>query len=550
MIPPPRPPQTFDPRHARVFAVGGFGAVADGQTLNTAALQATIDAAHAAGGGRVVLGAGVYLSGTLSLRSGVTLEVPRGATLLGSPRLADYRHGNWPALIKARGAERVAVIGEGTIDGQGALVAADTHRINAEGRYLDFFPGLRPGEPFQSLEGIGRFVAMDPHALHAAGQLGPRVFPVKPKDDPEWRAAEFVRPQLLEFWQCRLVHVSGLTLRNATCWVQTYRDCDDVELVRLKVESMAYWNNDGIDIVDSRRVTVRHCDVNSADDGICLKSDQVELGCEDVLVESCRVRTSASAIKFGTGSYGGFRRVCVRDIDIRDTFRSAVALEAVDGGSLEHVVVSRIRARNMGNAFFLRIGHRRPDRPPGRLRDVLLEDLDIEVTCEQPDAGYPHPGPLPPERTNLLPSSIAGLPGHPVENVEIRGLRLRHAGGGRVAVACVGVHELDRVPERAASYPEFSMFGELPAWGVFVRDAAAIRFVDGVLAAGAPDERVAVAAHRVAGLRLDGVTIAATPARATAIALRDVRNPAINAVDPIMGAAVRVEVVGPEPAGR
>jgi hypothetical protein len=219
------------------------------------------------------------------------------------------------------------------------------------------------------------------------------------------------------------------------------------------------------------------------------------------------VRTSASALKFGTGSYGGFRRVCVRDIDIRDTFRSAVALESVDGGTLEDVVVSRIRARNVGNAFFLRIGHRRPDRLPGKLRNVRMEDLDIEVTCEQPDAGYPHPGPLPPERTNLLPASIVGLIGHPVAQVEIRGLRLNHAGGGTPAVAEVGLGDLDRVPERAGSYPEFSMFGELPAWGMFVRDAADLRFVDCVVCAHAADYRAAVVAHRVAGLQLASVRL-------------------------------------------
>jgi hypothetical protein len=479
-----------------------FGATGDGTTLDTAALQRAIDAAHAAGGGRVRVSAGRYLTGTLELRSGVTLFLEKDATLLGSPHIADYRRGNWPALIKARGQECVAIAGEGVIDGQGKLVAEDTLRIYASGRYTDFFPGLKPGELVFTGIGTDKQPWIDPHAMQAAGTLAPRVAPRDREDVATWRVDEFVRPQLLEFWQCRGVRVSGITLKNAANWVQAYRECDDVVLAGLRVRSTSYWNNDGLDIVNCRRVRIEDCDIDAADDGICLKSDPSPEGraCEDVTVVRCRIRSSASAFKLGTASHTAFRHIRVEDLDIHDTYRSAVALETVDGGVLEDVRVSRVRARNTGNAIFLRIGQRNRDRPSGVLRDVVLSDIEVEIPSGKPDAGYEHEGPPPKLPGNVAPSSIVGLPDRPVENVLLRNITLTYAGGGRRERAELSLDKLGTVPEQRANYPEFTMFGELPAWGFYLRHASGVRIENVTLRLTGGDYRPALVADRVEGL--------------------------------------------------
>ncbi|WP_431217535.1 glycosyl hydrolase family 28 protein [Puia sp. P3] len=150
--------------------------------------------------------------------------------------------------------------------------------------------------------------------------------------------------------------MKGITLKNALDWVQDYKSCTGLVIDSIRVESNTFWNNDGIDIVDCKKVSLTNSFFNADDDGICLKSEDRNDSCSDIYIAHCRIRSSASAIKFGTASRGGFWRVTIRDISIYDTYRSAVALEAVDGGRLEDVDIRDIRATNTGNAILIRTG--------------------------------------------------------------------------------------------------------------------------------------------------------------------------------------------------
>ena len=123
-------------------------------------------------------------------------------------------------------------------------------------------------------------------------------------------------------------------MRNAAAWVQTYDQCKNLHVDSITIDSRAFWNNDGIDIQDSHNVRITNCMINSSDDGICLKSQSADHYCDSIYIANCTVRSSASAIKFGTVSHGGFKNVTIENIKIYDTFRSAVAIECVDGGIL------------------------------------------------------------------------------------------------------------------------------------------------------------------------------------------------------------------------
>jgi polygalacturonase len=239
----------------KTLNVLSFGARGDGVTLNTIFIQAAIDSATAMGGGVVVVPRGKFLSGTLVLKSNVTLQLREGATILGSLNPADYQH---LAFILAEKQENISIIGKGTIDGQGRKLAL----------YLD--------------------------SLFYAGKLDSSQYNLRRKRPEN-------RPGDLKISDCKNVRVSGITVKNACGWVQTYRLCEDLIIDSIRVESDAYWNNDGIDIADYT------------------------------------VRSSGSAIKFGTSSVGGFKKVRIKNIRVFDTFRSAIALESVDGGDLEDV---------------------------------------------------------------------------------------------------------------------------------------------------------------------------------------------------------------------
>lgn len=447
------------------FNVRTFGAVGDGKTMDRAALQAAIDAANKDGGGVVLLPPGVYLTGSLRLKSRVTLQLASGATLLGSTSSSDYSKLGWaPALLQAEGEENLTITGGGTIDGQGRALAQDVMRL------------LQTG---QIRNGSGR------------------------TDRPD----EGYRPMLIAFQNCRRVTLTGIKLKDSACWVQNFTDCEDLVLDHLRVDSTAFWNNDGFDISDCRRVKVLNCDVNSADDGICLKSEEGGSGCLDVEISDCRIRSSASAIKFGTASHGGFKNIRVKNLDIRDTFRSAIALEIVDGGVMENIVVENVRATNTGNAIFMRLGHRNQATPVGAFRNVVIRNVKVEVPAGKPDAGYEIEGPPRKEPHNIMPSSIVGLPGHSISNVLLENIEILYPGGADSHRAEVPLTALATVPECAGNYPEFSMFGELPAWGFYVRHAEGIRFKNVRISLKQKDFRPAMVFEDVQQIKLDQVDI-------------------------------------------
>ena len=444
-----------------VFDFRRFGAAGDGKTMDTGAIQSAIDAAHDAGGGVVLLQPGNYLSGTLFLKSKVDLRLEPNAVLRGSTSRSDYRRGLWYALVLADGQDDIAISGSGTIDGQGRELAWDVIRRVQQGEIIDPLGNNRPNER--------------------------------------------ERPQLVEFSRCRRVRVTGVTLRDSSCWVQNYIQCKDVLIDGIRVNSTAYWNNDGIDITDSKTVRVTNCDINSADDGICLKSAQDGSGCEDVVVSACRVRSSASAFKCGTASYGGFRNIRIHGLMVHDTYRSAVALESVDGCTFKDVRIENIRATNTGNAIFLRLGHRNLRAPIGQMEDIVIRDVKVDVPVGAPDAGYEIPGPPVEQPHNLIPSSITGLLGHPVRNVLLEDVEIVYAGGGKPERANIPVSELSRIPEHERDYPEFSMFGELPAWGFYARHAEAIELRRFRVSLKREDFRPAMVFDDLRGLRLDHV---------------------------------------------
>lgn len=470
--------------YAQDFNIKSYGAVSGGQVLNTLFIQKAVDAAAAKGGGKVIIPQGVFLSGTIHLKTGVELSLDKDAVLLGSTNLSDYEKSDrWYALVLADHQKNIAVTGYGTIDGQGKELAKNVIKLVKNGAVPDIFKLNRPDE--------------------------------------------HLRPQLIEIQNSSNVKIRQVTLKNASCWVETYNKCTDLLIDSINVQSTAFWNNDGIDIVDCKNVKVKNCNINAADDGICLKSSDPVSACENIEVTDCKVRSSASAIKFGTASLGGFKNIKVDHINIYDTYRNAIALEIVDGGIMEDINVSNINARNTGGAIFIRLGHRKGLKP-GIIRRIHIKDVNVEITKGKPDVGYDIAGP--PEEDiyphNLLPAEIVGLAGYAVQDVTLENINITFGGGADKKHAYVSIDSLAKIPEREIEYPEFSMFGELPSWGLYVRHAERLHLKNVTLKYKETDFRPALVMNDVKGVDINGLTIP-TANTAPVIVMQQVNNSSV-----------------------
>lgn len=453
---------------AKDYQITDFGAKGDGVFLNSRIIQRAIDYVSEHGGGRIVFTSGKFLTGTVYLKSNVTLHIEKDATILGSTNPFDYIHDpyiQWTSLIYALKQENVGVTGSGTIDGQGFTTS------------------------YKMCEYVNLGIVEDPMKLD--------------------RPHESKRHQNIYFRECRNTTVKDVTLRNPGGWNETYDQCTNVLVEGITVDSKSYWNNDGIDVVDCDSVIIRNCFIDAADDVFCFKSHSAKHICQNVLLENCVGRSSANGIKFGTMSLGGFKNFVIRNVKIYDTFRSAITFASVDGGAIENILVDSITSINTGNVIFLRTGLRHNGDRIGYMRNIHIKNVKADVPLTKPDAGYSYEGPVEDLPRNISPASIVGIPDIPIENVTIENVEITYPGGGNPNYAYRGTSpaELDSIPEMISYYPEFSQFKELPAWAFYIRHAKGITLKNITFNAKEKDYRPAIVTNDVKGLKLQNVKI-------------------------------------------
>jgi hypothetical protein len=315
------------------------------------------------------------------------------------------------------------------------------------------------------------------------------------------------RPMIIYFRNCKNILIKNILLRNSASWNQTYDQCKNIIVDSISVDNVAFWNEDGIDIVDCDNVSITNSFFDVADDGICLKSHDAKFFCSNVFIRNNTVRSSANAIKFGTVSRGGFKNIRIINNKVYDTYRSAIALQAVDGGFVENIEIDSLQVINTGNVIFLRVGERWGEKT-ARMNNISIKNVYAEVPATKPDAGYLYEGPVEDLPRNVSPGIIiTGLPNKKITGVTISNVEIRHAGGGNPLYAKVALNELDSIPELPAKYPEFSMFKELPAWGIYVRHASDIRFSNVKLSTVKKDFRNPVVLDDVHNSKFSGIDV-------------------------------------------
>jgi len=320
-------PALYASADSNVFNVKNYGAVGDAKTYCTAAIQKAIDMCSGNGGGCVYVPPGSYLTGTLILKSNVSLELETGATLLGSKDLSDYE----PAyLIYAKDARNISIRGSGTIDGQGEIFWRGKKR-----------PYKRPSK-------------------------------------------------MIQLEDCRNVRIEGVTLTNSPNWTLNLRRCDWVFIDGIRIINFREApNTDGIDPSSCSNVFISNCYIDTGDDAICLKSYEADKPCENIVVSNCVLSSDDSAIKCGTSSAGQIRHCVFNNIVIRDA-QYGIAFYMKDGGSYEDIQFSNINIettrladpdKDRRNIFplFMDIEPRNAKTALGTIRNIMFRDIIIET---------------------------------------------------------------------------------------------------------------------------------------------------------------------------
>ena len=407
------------------FNIRDFGARGDGVTLDNGAINAAIEAAAKAGGGKVRVPAGTYLCFSIHLHSSIRLHLDAGATIeaaKGTPERGydapeandfkeyqDFGHSHFRnSLIWGENLENVTIDGPGEINGK----------------------GLKSNNGSKDVGTGNKAIAL------------------------KW---------------CRNVNMKDFTIRHGGWFAILATGVDNLTIDNLKIDT----NRDGMDIDCCRNVRISNCSVNSPrDDGICLKSSyglNEARATENVTISNCSVSgfvegtmldgtrvynskvlkngTPTGRIKFGTESNGGFKNITISNC-IFERCRG-LALETVDGGLLEDVTINNITMREVNNApIFLRLGRRMrgPEGAPvGKLRRINISNIVIYGA------------------DNANSSIISGIPGHPTEEVSLSNIQIWSKGGGTREQAAI------EPPENETGYPEPYRMGEMPSYGFYLR---------------------------------------------------------------------------------
>jgi hypothetical protein len=412
-----------------VIDVKTLGAAGDGTTKDTAALQEAIDSVPATGGS-VYLHDGTFITGTLRLKSNLTFYIDPTAVLEGSPDIADFPPQNPPTQnVNLKDCRRAILYVEG----------ARNVTIDGGG----------------TIDGNG---SLPQYGLNVG-------------------ITERNRP--IMFWP---VQTSNIVVRNVyfhdgAVWGVVPTECSQVTVDNVYIDTSGIGNRDGIDVIDSSDVTIEHTVLHTEDDAICAKSG-VAAGVKNLVVHDAAITRSgrANGIKFGTVSYGAFEDSTFTDVLVKNVAMGGISVESADGADITNITFKRIEIDRSGAPLFVVIENRgeTPIGSPAKIGTVDgLRYVDVRATRTRSGDG-----------SAILGLSLKGTR-YPLKNLSFENVDLDFPGGDTT------VPKAPREP--GMGYPEYSMFGPLPAAAYYFRHVDGLSFESCNTTLAAADARPATA---------------------------------------------------------
>jgi len=468
-----------DASPGNVFTPRQFGAIGDGKVLDSVAINSAINACNKAGGGVVYCSPGKYLCGTVELKSNVTLYLEAGAVILGSTDVKQYTPKSGPDpnsdagqghLIYARDVENVSIVGPGKIDGQGHSFWTPSNRTPvpdnerwSDARHLDWKPNAR---------------------------ISPMV----------------------ELVNCTNLRLESIELTGASGWTLRPINCTRVFIQGIIITNPAIGpNTDGIDLTGCQHVLISDCFIDTGDDAICLKSENpygnTPRLSKNISVTNCIITSSTNGFKIGTATQGGFENITFSNStivssapDIASRMIAGIAIEVVDGGWIDGVVISGIQIQDARAPLLIRRGDRANPFPAAKagLRGVLIDGIHATGA--------------------ILTSSITGIPGMDVEDVRLSDIHIDTVMPGSKE----WLHST--VPEVPGDYPQSRMFGWLPASGLYCRHVRGLSLRDVSFTAPAEEWRNTMIFDDVSKLNINGFMTTPASGGVPPLALTDVQD--------------------------
>jgi len=441
------------------FIITDYGAVGDGKTICTEFINHAIKECYKNGGGQVYFPPGIYISGTIILKSNVELYLERGSTLLASTNHSDFPRmkqpkyrsqkdpGGWYALIYGEGVSNIGIRGFGLINGQGKLQKSRPELLG----------GDRDG-----------------------------------------------RPRNILLISCSDVRIENVKMKNSGIWNQHYLNCEDVIIDGVQVYNHSNRNNDAIDIDGCRRFVMSNSIVDSDDDGITLKSTGAAL-CEDITISNCVVSSFCNGIKAGTESTGGFKNITISNCIIKPSRSkeivrvnnyslgiTGISLEIVDGGIMEGVTIDNVTIEGTQCPLYIRLGNRARKHTSnakepgvGIMKNIAISNL----------VAY---------NSGNFCSSITSFTGHYIENVSLNNIQLFNIGGLQKGDYIADINE---IKEDEKGYPQPTNWKELPSSALFIRHAKNVMIQGLLMGSDAIDPRVPIIANDVEGLSIKNTRV-------------------------------------------